>query len=311
MRNATENPRYRARYAHPFVVQHAERTQFLIDGRLEVAEPSHDAIARLCQGNGILWLALVLKGEVEDGRVFGREGHVCLPALQREVPLAPLARLLGDGHDAAVGEREERGHGVLKGNCTVGRERAGDAGPQRVGWGLDGSRRAAGAVGAVVSLAEREHEHQADREHDARGRYPSRRDGARRYLTLLPGRRGGDDRAFVELELRPQPPVSAHAAGEDLHALAAGLEHDFSHTLRGDGWPDPWRRRQLEYNLALIDAVVVFGRERHPIEDVMPGLTLHDASHDVGEHECVGGVGARGEPPLDAQLRPLPDFDLS
>ena len=50
--------------------------QFLIHGRLEVAEPSQDAVARLRQGDGILWLALVLKGKVEDCRILGREGRV-------------------------------------------------------------------------------------------------------------------------------------------------------------------------------------------------------------------------------------------
>ena len=63
-------------HPHPFAVQHAERTQFLIHGRLEVAEPSQDAVARLRQGDGILCLALVLKGKIEDGRILGREGRV-------------------------------------------------------------------------------------------------------------------------------------------------------------------------------------------------------------------------------------------
>ena len=43
----------------------------------------------------------------------------------------------------------------------------------------------------------------------------------------------------------------------------------------------------------------------------MPGLSLHDAVHDVLEDEGVRRISAWGESPPDAHLRPIPHFDLS
>ena len=158
---------------------------------------------------------------------------------------------------------------------------------------------------AVVALAEPEHEHQAAGEDEARRGHPSWREGTGGDVTLLPRRRGRDDRTLVELEARPDPPVLADAAREDLQALAARLEHDLGYALRVDRRPHERRRRQLEDDLALGDAVVVFGRERDPLEDIVPGLPLHDATHDVLEDEGVRRVSARGEPPPDAHLRSI------
>ena len=86
-------------HPHPFVVEHAERSQFLIHRRLELPQSAGDAGPGLCQRDLIEGLALVAKGEIEDGRFFRGERLASRPAMQREVPLAPLARFLGDRHD--------------------------------------------------------------------------------------------------------------------------------------------------------------------------------------------------------------------
>ena len=164
---------------------------------------------------------------------------------------------------------------------------------------------------AVVALAEREHEHQAAGEDQARRGHPSRRKGTRSKVALLPRRRGGDDGTLLELDPRLHPPVLADAAREDLNALAARLEDHVRHALRVDRRSHERRRRQLEDDLALRDAVVVFGRERNPVEHVVPGLSLHDAVYDVFEDEGVRRISAWGESPPDAHLRPIPHFDLS
>ncbi len=274
-------------HEHPFVVEHAKRMQLLVHGGLEVAEPGGHAAAGLRQGNGVLLVPLVSECQVDDCRFLGRQGLVRLPPMQGEVP-TPLAWLFGNRDHSAVGEREERGHGMLQRDTAVRRDGTGHAGPQRVWRRLDGPGGAAGAVRAVVSLPERKQEQQADREHHACRCHPSGGEGTRRELMLLPCRRGGDDCAFVELQARAEPSVLADVTREDLHALAAWLERHRGDALRDDRRPDERRRSKLEHDLAPVDAVVVFARERDPLEHVAPGLTLHDSAHDVGEHERMG-----------------------
>ena len=58
------------------------------------SSPEGESEASLCRNAG------------QGGVFFRREPVTARAALQREMALAPLARLLRDGHDAAIGERE-------------------------------------------------------------------------------------------------------------------------------------------------------------------------------------------------------------
>ncbi len=121
-------------------------------------------------------------------------------------------------------------------------------------------------------------------------------------LTLLPRGRGGDDRAFAELEARLDPAVPADPTREHLQLLTARLERQFGHALRVDDWPRQRCDRQLEADLAFADAVIMLGRERDPLEDIPSAVALNDSAHDVGEDERVARVGARRKLPLDADF---------
>ena len=181
--------------------------------------------------------------------------------MQREMPLAPLAWLLGDG-GGAISEGEDRGHRVLKRAPAVRSDGASHRGPQRVWRRIDRSG-VRGTPRAIVALAKRKHEQHSGDEDDAGGRQPARRQRASAELALLPRGRGGDDRAFAELEPRLDPAVLADPAREHLQLLTAGLEREFGHALRVDDWPRQRCDRQLEADLAFADSVIMLGRDIH------------------------------------------------